>query len=41
MELAAAAEERIDIEGVLSFAEHLLTNAARLWIELGSINWFR
>jgi hypothetical protein len=35
MELAAAAEEQIDVEGVVSFAEHLLTNAARLWIELG------
>ena len=25
--------EELDIEGVLGFAEHLLTNAARLWME--------
>ena len=25
--------EELDVEGVLDFAEHLLTNAGRLWIE--------
>src|SRR5712672_2581164 len=34
MELSAAVENQIDVEGVLAFAEHLLTNAARLWMEL-------
>ncbi len=34
MELSATVENQIDVEGVLAFAEHLLTNAARLWMEL-------
>ena len=34
MELSAAGENELDIEGALAFAEHLLTNAARLWMEL-------
>ena len=25
--------EEIDVEGVLAFAEHVLVNAARLWVE--------
>ena len=36
MELSAASEKELDIEGALAFAEHLLTNAARLWMELAS-----
>lgn len=35
IELSAATENQLDIEGALAFAEHLLTNAARLWSELG------
>jgi site-specific DNA recombinase len=35
MELSAATEKQLDVEGALAFAEHLLTNAARLWMELG------
>jgi hypothetical protein len=35
MELSAATENQLDVEGLLAFAEHLLTNAARLWMELG------
>jgi hypothetical protein len=35
MELSEATENQLDVEGLLAFAEHLLTNAARLWIELG------
>jgi site-specific DNA recombinase len=34
LELSDAVESQLDVEGVLAFAEHLLTNAARLWIEL-------
>jgi len=34
MELSAAIEGQVDVEGVLAFAEHLLTNAAKLWLEL-------
>jgi hypothetical protein len=33
IELEDAKLEEIDIEGLLGFAEHVLTNAARLWIE--------
>jgi site-specific DNA recombinase len=35
MELSTATENQLDVEGALAFAEHLLTNAARLWMELG------
>jgi hypothetical protein len=35
LELNDATLDRLDVDGVLAFAEHLLTNAARLWIELG------
>jgi hypothetical protein len=34
MELSAAAESQFDIDGVLAFAEHLLTNATQMWMEL-------
>jgi hypothetical protein len=34
MELSATTENQIDVEGLLAFADHLLTNAARLWMEL-------
>jgi hypothetical protein len=34
IELNDAVLNQLDIEGVLAFAEHLLTNAARFWIEL-------
>ncbi len=33
IELHEAELEELDVEGVLAFAEHLLTNAARLWME--------
>jgi hypothetical protein len=33
IELDDARLEEIDVEGVLAFAEHVLTNAARLWVE--------
>ena len=33
IELEDARHEEADVEGVLSFAEHVLTNAARLWME--------
>ena len=33
LELNDAGIETIDVEGVLGFAEHLLSNAARLWLE--------
>ena len=33
LELHEAELEELDVEGVLAFAEHLLTNAARLWME--------
>jgi hypothetical protein len=36
IELSATVLEEIDIEGVLGFAEHLLSNAARLWTEATS-----
>ena len=35
MELGDAVLDDLDVEGVLGFAEHVLTNAARLWAELG------
>jgi hypothetical protein len=35
IELSAATENQLDVEGLLVFAEHLLMSAARLWIELG------
>jgi uncharacterized protein YaeQ len=35
LELSDAVVKQLDVEGVVAFAEHLLTNAARLWIELG------
>ena len=31
VELAEATGEELDVEGVLAFAQHVLTNAARLW----------
>ena len=31
MELSDAAPDDVDVEGMLGFAEHVLTNAARLW----------
>lgn len=34
MELNDAVLEDLDVEGVLGFAEHVLTDAARLWAEL-------
>jgi len=34
MELGAATEAQLDVEGLLAFAEHLLTNASALWIDL-------
>ena len=33
-ELGDAVLDQLDVEGLLGFAEHLLTNAARLWAEL-------
>ena len=33
IEMRDAQLEALDVEGVLGFAEHVLTNAARLWIE--------
>ena len=36
MELNEAGLERIDIEEVIGFAEHLLHDASRLWLEAGS-----
>jgi hypothetical protein len=35
MELSEAVLSQLDVEGVLAFAEHVLTNAARLLMELG------
>ena len=35
MELSDAVLNKLDVEGVLAFAEHALANAARLWLELG------
>jgi hypothetical protein len=35
MELGDAVLDDLDVEGVLGFAAHVLTNAARLWAELG------
>jgi hypothetical protein len=32
-ELHEARIDRIDVEGVLGFAEHLIANAARAWME--------
>jgi hypothetical protein len=34
IELNDAVLSQLDIEGVLAFAEHVMTNAARLWMEL-------
>lgn len=34
MELNDAVVEQFDVESALGFAEHVLTNAARLWLEL-------
>ena len=33
--LQPAVSELLDVDGVLAFAEHVLTNGARLWMELG------
>ena len=33
VELHEARIEELDVEGIVGFAEHLLTNAARLWLE--------
>jgi hypothetical protein len=35
IDLADVVSEQLDVDGVLAFAEHVLTNAARLWMELG------
>jgi hypothetical protein len=35
IELNDAVLSQLDIDGVLAFAEHVMTNAARLWMELG------
>ena len=35
MELGDAVLDDLDVEGLLGFAEHVLTDAARLWAELG------
>jgi hypothetical protein len=34
MELNDAVLDQLDIDGVLAFAEHVVTNSARLWTEL-------
>ena len=34
-ELSEAIVDHLDMEGLLAFAEHLITNAARLWIAVG------
>ena len=34
MELSDAVLDDLDVEGVLGFAEHVMTNAVRLWAEL-------
>ena len=34
MELSDAVTSQVDDEGVLAFAEHVLTNAALLWTEV-------
>jgi hypothetical protein len=34
LELSEARIEQFDVEGILSFAEYVLTNAARMWMEL-------
>jgi len=34
MELADARIDQFDVEGILAFATHILTNAAHLWMEL-------
>ncbi len=33
IDLEDARQEEIDVEGLLGFAEYVLTNAARLWME--------
>ena len=35
IELSDVASEQLDVDGVLTFAEHVLMNAGKLWIELG------
>lgn len=35
IELNDAVFSHLDIDGVLAFAKHAMTNAARLWMELG------
>ncbi|MDA1036364.1 MAG: recombinase family protein [Chloroflexi bacterium] len=35
IELGDVVSEQLNVDGVLAFAEHVLTNAARLWMELG------
>ncbi len=35
LELHEARIENVDIEGVLGFAEHLLENAAQMWVDAG------
>jgi hypothetical protein len=34
MELSDAVRDQLDVKGVLAFAEHLLTNAAPMWLGL-------
>jgi hypothetical protein len=34
LELSEVRMDQFDVEGILSFAEYVLTNAARLWMEL-------
>lgn len=34
LELSEARMDQFDVEGILGFAEHVMTNAARLWMEL-------
>ena len=34
-ELSDAVTEHLDIDGILAFAEYLLTDVSRLWTELG------
>ena len=38
MELNEAVLDQLDIDGVLAFAEHVVTNSARLWIELDLVH---
>ncbi len=34
MELPGVVNSQLDVEGILGFAEHVLTDAARLWTEV-------